>query len=102
MRILLKITLFPVTLALSVFVLFLRILHSASSAVLNTLSGLLLLITVTTWIFKLTGDPMFQNFDDNCATMLIMALLFSPFGLPLMAGFLIELLDMANEAIQAI
>lgn len=102
MKILLKIILFPVTIALTVFVLILRLMHRVSSGVLNILAVMLLLVALTTWIFKLMGDPMFQNFDDNCITMLIMALVFSPFGLPLVAGFLIELLDAANKAILAV
>jgi len=46
MRIFLKVLLFPLTLALTLLVLFLRFLCMASAVVLNILSGFVLLVTL--------------------------------------------------------
>lgn len=103
MRILLKILLLPVVVVLTIAVLILRFLHSASTMVLGILSGIMLLAAVGTWVFKLGGSGMFQQYSGmDILGFFIMAFVLSPYGLPLIAGFLIELVDAANGAIKAI
>ena len=103
MRILLKIVLFPLVVVLTLAVLVLRFLHSASTMILGILSGILLLAAVGTWVFKLGGFAMFQQYSGmDILGFFIMAFVLSPYGLPLIAGILIELIDAANGAIKAI
>lgn len=103
MRILLKIVLFPVVVVLTIAVLILRFLHSASTMVLGILSGIMLIAAVGTWIGKVAESGMFQQYSGiDIFGFFIMAFVLSPFGLPLLAGILIEVIDVANDAIKAI
>lgn len=103
MRILLKILLFPVVAVLTIVVLILRFLHGASTMLMGILSGIMLFAAVGTWIFKMGGSVIFQNYTGTDIIILfVMAFVLSPYGLPLIAGMLIELVDAANGAIKAI
>lgn len=103
MRILVKILLFPVVAILSILVLVLRFLHGLSSLLLSILSGIFCFAAVGTWIGSMTSMAMFQSYTGwDIVTLFIMAFVCSPYGLPLIAGFLVELLDAANGAIKAI
>lgn len=103
MRILLKIVLFPVVVVLTLAVLILRFLHGVSSVLLNIVSGIFCFAAVGTWIGSMTSSAMFQSYTGwDILTLFIMAFVCSPYGLPLFAGILIELIDTANGAIKAI
>lgn len=103
MRILLKILLFPVVIVLTIGVLILRFLHGASTMILGILSGIFVLTALGTWVFKMGGFAMFQQYSGmDILGFLVIAFVLSPYGLPLITGILIELIDVANGAIKAI
>ena len=95
LRILLKIILSPVMLALSLIVSIGRFLTTFSTAVLGVVSGILFLIGIgTIIILKEPFSEVWKPF--------FLAWLLSPFGLPYVAGFLVELVDKANDALKSI
>lgn len=77
MRILLKIILFPITLCLTVLLLFLRFVCAFSGALLSILSFIVFCIAVGTLV--LLREPM------SALHISIMAFVISPVGLPLFA-----------------
>ena len=94
MRILLKILLFPFTLALSIAVDLLHLANHLSGIVLTLLALLVLATAVGTLIFW--GDKV------EAKRILFIAFMVSPFGVPLIFTFLIELLALFNDALKAI
>ena len=94
MRVVLKILLFPVTLALSLVVAACRIACQLSGMVLGMLALVIFVTGLGTMV--LLGD-----FGEGLG-ILGLAYLVSPFGVPLIATFLVELLGVANEALKEI
>ena len=92
MRILLKVLLFPLTLALTLLVLFLRFLCMASAVVLNILSGFVLLAALV--VLQEPLRAVWQYF--------VLAWLLSPYGVPLFAALLVEGLDAVCGRLRAI
>ncbi len=95
MRILAKILLFPVTLALSIIVAVLRLLCLISGTVLGVLALVILLIAVGTVV--LLGEPILTGLG-----IAGLAWLISPFGLPLVATFLVEAIGGFNTMLKGI
>lgn len=95
MRVLLKILLFPITLALSILVGALRLACLISGTVLTLLAFVILVIAIGT--VTIVGHPLIEGLKITGLAWLI-----SPFGLPLIATFLVEVLGGFNEALKAI
>ena len=95
MRVLLKILLFPVTLALSIAVGVCRLACVFYGMVLTLLALVILAIAIGT--VTIVGEPLMVGLK-----IAGLAWLISPFGLPLIATFLVELLGGFNELIKAI
>ena len=94
MRVVLKILLFPVTLALGLLVAACRLACQLSGMVL----GMLALVIFVTGLGTIV---LLGEFKDGLG-IVGLALLVSPFGVPLIATFLVELLGVANEALKEI
>ncbi len=94
MRIIRKILFFPITLALSIVVAILRLLCQMSSIVLALISMLILAIGLCTIV-------LMQNTSEGFG-ILGLAFLVSPFGIPLIATLLVELLGGFNELLKGI
>lgn len=94
MRILLKILLFPITLILTVILLFCEFICLFGTAVLSVLAFIIFVIALGTMIFL--GEV-----QDGIKAM-ILAYLVSPYGIPMFAGWLIGILQTANERLKAI
>ena len=95
MRVLLKILLFPVTLALSVIVGVCRLLCLLSGTVLTLLAFVILAIAIG--MVAIVGAPLMEGLK-----IAGLAWLISPFGLPLIATFLVEALSGFNDLLKAI
>lgn len=95
MRVLLKILLFPVTLTLSVVVHVCRLLCLISGTVLTLLAFIILAIAIG--MVAIVGAPLMEGLK-----IAGLAWLISPFGLPLIATFLVEALGGFNELLKAI
>ena len=65
MRMLLKIILFPVTLTLSIIVLFLRFIHICSTGFLAIPAALLFLLGAGIWLMGLMGASMLQGYGGS-------------------------------------
>jgi len=94
MRILLKILLFPVTLALTILVLVCRFFCNFSSVILGIISFVLFALGLG--IVIILQDP------PGSLTAFIIAYLISPYGIPKFAEWLIDRLDDLNCAIKSI
>lgn len=94
MKFLLKIILFPVTIMLTVFVGICRLLNQLSNMVFMLAALLILLIGLATIL--LAHDM------SNGLILIAIAFLISPFGLPLIVTFLIEVLGLFKDMIKAI
>ena len=94
MKFLLKIILFPVTIILTVFVGICRLLNQLSNMVFMLAALLILLIGLATIL--LAHDM------SNGLMLIAIAFLISPFGLPLIVTFLIEVLGLFKDMIKAI
>jgi hypothetical protein len=95
MRILLKILLFPVIMALTIIVALGRLLCLASGAILNTIAFIILLIAIGT--VALLQEPIWTGMK-----MAGLAWLISSFGLPLIVTFLVELVGVFKDSLKAI
>lgn len=95
MKILLKILLFPVTLALSILVAVLRLACLVSGTILTILALVILAIAIGTVV--LLGEPFMTGLG-----IAGLAWLISPFGLPLIATFLVEALGGLNSMLKSI
>lgn len=94
MRILIKILLFPVVAALTVFVAICRFLCHFSTALLSIAAFLLFAFALgTLFLLKDTKGGI---------EMLVAAYLISPYGIPLFASVLIEAVDALNGLIKSI
>lgn len=93
MRIFFKIILFPLTLALTLVILFCRFFCMASSVVLALVAGLLFFLGI---LVLFTGEwTGFLGFA-------VLAWIVSPYGLPLLAEWLTDRLDDLNGLIKSI
>lgn len=95
MRLLLKVLLFPVTLALSIVVGVCRLLCLISNTVLALLAFVILVIAIGT--VAIVGEPLIEGLR-----IAGLAWLISPFGLPILAMLLIELVGGLNELLKRI
>ncbi len=94
MRLLFRILLFPVTLALSVVVGVCRFVSDCSGALLGVIATLLFTVALLTLIlFKEPGGAL--------ATTAI-TFLISPYGIPRLAGWFIDRLDDLNGVMKSI
>jgi hypothetical protein len=94
MRILLKIFLFPVILLLSILVAVCRFLCAFSSMILGILAFVIFAVALGTMV--LLGE-----FWEG-VKIVVLAWLISPYGIPLFASFLVELVDGLNSKLKAI
>lgn len=94
MRILLKILLFPITLTLSVIVLVCQFLCVFSTMLLSILAFLLFVLALA--IMVLLGEV------GEGLKALLAAYLISPYGVPMLAAWLIAAVDRINEQLKAI
>lgn len=101
MRILVKIILLPVTLALSLLVLVLRFFHTYSGLVTNLFSGAFFLFGIAAGVLKLMGDSSFQTWE-SCLLLLLFSFLLSPFGLRGLVAVIAEGLDSFNQMLKEI
>ena len=93
MRILLKILLFPVVLVLSLLVAVGRFTYVFGGALLSLGAVEFGLLGVGTWFL--------ENFKEALPAF-VFAFILSPYGLPALAGLLVEGLDSVNDAIKSI
>lgn len=94
MRILLKILLFPITLALSIIVLVCQLLCVFSSVLLSILAFLFFVLGLAIMLF--VGE-----IGEGLKALLV-AYLISPYGIPMFAAWLIGKIDGVNERLKAI
>lgn len=94
MRILAKLILFPVVVALTILVAVCRFICSFSGIVLAVLAGLLFLVGLGT--LTLLRDPR------GSVVSFVLAFLISPYGIPLFLNWLVDKLDDLNFAIKGI
>ncbi|MEG0693430.1 MAG: CD1845 family protein [Oscillospiraceae bacterium] len=94
MRILLKILLFPITLALTIIVLVCQFLCVFSSMLLSIVAFLLFVLGLAVMVFiGEIGEGL---------KALFAAYLISPYGLPMLAAWLIGAVDGLNDRLKAI
>ena len=93
MRIILKIIAAPFVLALTIIVAILSFLLSLSAGVLSVLA----------FVLGGAGVPMLTVQGDmfNGIALLVMGFVLSPFGLPALAGWLLDRLDDFNYALRS-
>jgi hypothetical protein len=94
MRWIFKILLFPVVVALTVFVAVCRFLCAFSTMLLSILAFVVFAIALGTMI-------LLHEVTDGLKIM-VLAYLISPYGIPLFASFLVELVDVLNSRLKAI
>ena len=94
MRFLIKLFLFPITLVLTILVAACRLLCQLSTMMLGILAFVCFAIALSTMVLL----------QDIPTSLRLMGLtwLISPFGLPLIAAFLVELLGVFNDSLKAI
>jgi hypothetical protein len=97
LRILLKVLLFPITLALSLFIAVCRFICCFSGAVLSVISFIMFVIALLALIIPTIETP----FQTTIIVWLV-AFLISPFGIPLFADWLLDKLEDLNFAIKSI
>lgn len=94
MRILLKIFLFPITLALSIILLICQFVCIFSSMLLSILAFLLFALGLAAMVFL--GDTK------EGLKAIFIAYLISPYGIPMLAAWLIGTMGGINERLKAI
>ena len=94
MRIIVKVILFPVTLLLTLLVAVARLLCQLSNMVLSLIAFLIFIVALGTMV--LLQEP------SEGIRILGLAWLISPFGLPLIATALVELVGGFNDWLKAI
>lgn len=94
MRFLIKLVLFPITLALTILVAACRLLCQLSTMMLGILAFVCFAIALGTIV-------LLQDFPTGLI-LIGLTWLISPFGLPLIAAFLVELLGVINDSLKAI
>lgn len=104
MRIILKILLFPVTLILTVVVLFYQFICLFSTMLLSIVSfiifaislvGLFLTLNSASTMFSMGGIP-------TMITGMVLAYLISPYGIPMFATWLLEKIEQLNDFLKSI
>ena len=93
MRWIIRIILLPVRLVLSLLIAFLTFILSLSTELLGVVSTLIFIIGLAS-IFQGDKQVVFES--------LIIAFLFSPFGLPKLGVYIIGLLELLNYTIKSI
>ncbi|HER2400538.1 TPA: hypothetical protein VJW07_001770 [Streptococcus pyogenes] len=93
MRWIIRIILLPVRLVLSLLIAFLTFILSLSTALLGVVSTLIFIIGLAS---------IFQGYKQVVFESLIIAFLFSPFGLPKLGVYIIGLLELLNYTIKSI
>ena len=94
MRILLKLLLFPITLILTILILFFDFICLFSTAVLSILSFVVFMIALgTIFILRETSEGI---------KAIVLAYLISPYGIPLFAAWLIAKMDGLNDLLKSI
>ena len=94
MRLLLKIILFPITLALTIISFFFRFITELSGALLGIVSGVVFAIAL--------GSLIFLKNPVGALNAAIIAFIISPYGIPKLAEWLLDRLDDLNFAIKSI
>ena len=94
MRLLFKVVLFPITLALSIVVGIFRFVCDCSGAVLGVIASLLFMLALLTLI--LLKEP------SGALTTAVIAFVVSPYGIPKLAEWFIDRLDDLNGAMKSI
>lgn len=100
MRILIKIILFPISLALSLFTALFGFVAEHTGRLLNVISFLLFLLSAAVFVMSLF-DGSKVGIQSGIIGGLV-AFVISPYGLPLLAGKIIGGLVSLNEAIKSI
>lgn len=95
LRVIAKILLLPVSLVLSLLVSIGRFLTSFSAVLLCIIAGVFFLVGIGSMV--LLREPFSKIW-----TAFLLSWLFSPYGLPYFARFLVELMDAANDALKSI
>lgn len=94
MRLILKILLFPIIVLLTIFVAACRFLCAFSTMILGIIAFVIFAIALGTMI--LLGE-LWEG-----VKIVVPAWLISPYGIPLFASFLVELVDGLNSRLKAI
>lgn len=94
MRLILKILLFPIIVLLTIFVAACRFLCAFSTMILGIIAFVIFAIALGTMV--LLGE-----FWEG-VKIVVLAWLISPYGIPLFASFLVELVDGLNSRLKAI
>ena len=94
MRIILKILLFPVTLSLTIILLICEFICMFGTMLLSILSFLLFTLALATMI-------LLREKQDGLRAM-VLAYLISPFGIPILASWLLGKIGQVNERLKAI
>ena len=94
MRILLKILLFPITLILSVLILFADFICMFSTTVLSVLSFVVFMVALgTIFLLRETSEGV---------RIIVLAYLISPYGIPMFASWLIAKIEGLNNMLKSI
>lgn len=94
MRVLIKILLFPITLILTVLILFFDFVCLFSTAVLSILSFVVFMIALgTIFILRETSEGI---------RIIVLAYLISPYGIPMFAAWLIAKIEGLNNMLKLI
>ena len=94
MRILLKILFFPITIILTVLILFFDFVFLFSTAVLSILSFVVFMIALgTIFILRETSEGI---------KIIVLAYLISPYGIPMFAAWLIAKIEGLNDMLKSI
>ena len=106
MRIIFKILLFPISLLLTVFVTVSFFLVERCAAILNIFSGIMFLAALAGYMQYFFGWPLGTAGNPPTLQLAIFATVFafilSPYGLPMLAVWLVDKLDNINCAIKSI
>ncbi len=94
MRILLKILLFPITPILTIILLICEFICMFGTMLLSILALLLFVLALATMIFL-------KDVQDGLRAM-VLAYLISPFGIPILASWLLGKIGQVNERLKAI
>jgi len=106
LRIFAKILLFPLTLVLTIFVAVAMFLVERCAGILNIISGIIFLGALAGYAQYLFGWPIGIAGQTSTLQLAIFATVFafilSPYGLPMLAVWILAKLENLNDAIKAI
>jgi len=98
--------LFPVSLILTIFVAISNFLIVKCAFILNIVSGIIFIGTLAVLIQYLFGWPYGEpGHPQNLVVVavgIVLSFLFSPFGLPTFAAWIVSKLDLLNDLIKSI